>query len=380
MKRTERLVIVIGKSFSGTDKMVSLLKDSGYDVVLPDSTAPKPIGQCNTNGADFMATNIEKYAVMDAFDGHNYGISEKQLRFSENGQAVVMATPSMAEKLFRFGMQNSISPAIIHMDTTPSEQIRNAYANHEVSGNTHERGRIDTIIEEQIANMSMPIAHTVSGGEPAYTDAKMVDALSGMIYDRHRNIPDFLTRRQEILKSGRGIDIMNKISADEMRSAQRQAFASGALGIAVAAAGAPEMGAAILAAFMLSRDGMKSFNTENAVLKNEGFTLAERIKYFAFGSLVSNEPISVASKEELDKKLEAMARENAFTPTDSIVNSVLGIIEKKFDDFVITAAGMRSVAENFKAKVVDDATRSYPQTNLYTTNAVPATNIGIKKD
>jgi hypothetical protein len=341
MSQTKRLVILTGGNLSGAQEMVEKLKEDGYALIKPDSTSVLPVGKCNIKSDESLSLNIEDYSVIDRFADEYYAIKGKDISQSGSEAAVVVATPGMADKLYAYALKNNISPSVVQLSALVEV------------GNKQEQ-ELSKAVDMATQTMSAPTTYTIDTVEVSEAQVKAVEGISQMIQARRTTVPDFGALRKEHLPDGRALELLKKIDAQTLKKNERDAITVGALCVAVVAAGAPAVGAGVLAAFLYSRKGMRAFNVNNEVLKAEGFSVMDRVKYFTLGNLVSDENVAITSKQELDQKLQELKESRQGYSMQNIVFEALDLMEGKLDDIIITSSAMKSICENFIQKVKDD--------------------------
>lgn len=323
MEKSKRLLILIGNDKQKHNELISSLTGRfGY----------KLIDLYGTSNTDFIPekTVDEKTFLADyqymiepvQIGGDYYGVRQEDL-LTEKSEKIVVSVPSLlVESLYAAAMRNSIAPVVISVeaDSEENEQnIRQEWANKNAA---------------IASNLSTPISLTVLPSDEIR--AQDLNAVVTWTTNFLTSKIDFKELRKKSLGNGRAADLLKSIDEDAKRKYKFQKMSALALGVGLSVAGSPEMAMALMGSFFLAKESIRNYNEKTSLFKEKGFTLAERLCYFAFGSSVGTTEKTKNIYDDHEK---------------NIIFALIDEVEKKFGDLFITSERMSAVESLYeKAK------------------------------
>lgn len=325
METTKTLLIFVGNDKSKQNLfMESLVNEFGYERV----------DLCGTKTADFIPDLVmdEKTFLADyksmvepvEIEGSYYGVKVQSLVSGEANKKVVSVPSALAESLYSVAMQNSIAPVLINIEAESND------IGLGMSKKWAVKNAIDT------SNLSTPISMTVTQSDSV--EAKDLNMVANWTTNFLTSKIDFKELRKKSLGEGRASELLHSIDQDAKRKYKYQKMSALALGIGLSTAGSPEIAMALLGSFFMAKESIKSYNEKTSLFKENGFSLAQRLHYFAFGN-----PDDVTDE---DKQIYNEQEKN-------IIYSLIDKVEKAFGDLHIAADKMASVESLYEKAKID---------------------------
>lgn len=353
MKRNERVVIIVGKTLSGSDEILNDLKNKhNYEVLPVWTSGDYQFGKSIKVNDEIIANNIEDLCSICKVGDSIVAVPMEGILHNESGKSAIVVPPRLADNLYEWAFSNSISPIIIHIESDDAKQALLSRTNPNGQISPYVRKNLDTIIEAQIGEMRCPTAISLKHGTSDIID--QIDALSEMMKESHTKIPNFIQMRQNALGGSKIAGVLAEMDKENIAISKLQTVSAGVMSMCIAAAGAPEVAVALFASYFVAKKGISHINNENFILKNEGFSLADRVKFHLFGDLVANGSNGMQNKEDLEAVLKQKATNQNLNKEENIYMKALSMIERRFDDVVLTGSTMRKICDDYTAKVLND--------------------------
>jgi hypothetical protein len=354
--KTDGIIIIVGRSYSGKGELFNELCAKGCEGVRAASTSTAINSKYNITTSESFVKDIDQYVGIGALDGEFYGVKERDILTGGTTKVVVLP-PSSARAIYGWAIQNNITPFLVKANIRDDERLANILKSGERESPTVFSKRLDEKILDEMDRMDIPVGAEIINNKKGIADS---------ILDRFTLVQKYSTTsfeckaaREKNIKKENVRSLLSRLDVNSKALGTYQKIAAVGAAVAIFSAGSQEMAVALFGTFWLARESIDKINFNSEMFKEAGFNFADRISYFlASGFVNDDEKCDVKSKDDLERFILA-AKRNALVDValplnESFLSKTIGVIEDKFSKVFITAAGMKSLSDNFTEMVLSE--------------------------